>query len=252
MGAFIQQAITVGATSSGDVRASYSNYGSCVQIYAPGSNIRSLGYRHDGDVDEHSGTSMACPHVAGAAALLLGEDASQTPSQIFSSIMASSTRNVIRGLSRACPNNLLSVSERAGGSPPSPPTTGGRFPKTCPAFAKYRYADSLGDCHCRDDASCWSQGSKGCPYSRTREGYLSANYFSPDCKDCTCQSKAFADSERLQCNQYAVSRTPDAEGDCKCSPGAFCSTDGQYLNCPFSGGVGGRTGQYFLYTCKDC
>merc|ERR1712048_263155 len=53
--AFIQQAITVGATSSGDMRASYSNYGSCVQIYAPGSNIRSLGHRTNEGVAVESG-----------------------------------------------------------------------------------------------------------------------------------------------------------------------------------------------------
>merc|ERR1712003_615823 len=45
--AFVQRAITVGATSSGDVRAHYSNYGSCVQIFAPGTNIKSLGHRTD-------------------------------------------------------------------------------------------------------------------------------------------------------------------------------------------------------------
>merc|ERR1712151_1417902 len=123
--AFVQSAITVGAIRSGDVRAYYSNYGSCVQIFAPGTNIKSLGHRTDTRTAELSGTSMACPHVSGAAALLLGEDASQTPAQVTRKLMVASIPNVITGLTPQCPNNLLSVSDTAGGRASSPPNNVG-------------------------------------------------------------------------------------------------------------------------------
>lgn len=64
-------AITVGASTTTDARASFSNYGKCVDIYAPGSNVPSSYYRSDTDYTNLSGTSMACPVVAGAAACAL-------------------------------------------------------------------------------------------------------------------------------------------------------------------------------------
>ena len=67
-------AITVGAVGTGDVIASYSNTGSCVDIFAPGSDIVSAGIENDADTATASGTSMATPHVAGIAALILQRD----------------------------------------------------------------------------------------------------------------------------------------------------------------------------------
>ena len=80
--AFIPSAITVGSTTSGDLVSSFSNYGTCMDIYAPGSSINSVATGSGSGYVEFSGTSMACPHVAGIAALNFEYRPSTTPAAL--------------------------------------------------------------------------------------------------------------------------------------------------------------------------
>ncbi|MBR9979179.1 MAG: S8 family serine peptidase, partial [Bacteroidetes bacterium] len=101
-------AITVGATTSSDSRASYSNYGSCVDIFAPGSDITSAHNSSDNATAVFSGTSMSAPHVAGVAALFLESNSTASPGQVMNAILGSGTQGVLVGnLGRGSPNLLL-------------------------------------------------------------------------------------------------------------------------------------------------
>jgi subtilisin family serine protease len=113
------EALTVGATTSSDGEASFSNYGACVDILAPGVNITSAW--KDGRSKTISGTSMASPHVAGAAALYLAANAG-SPAQVESGIESAATAGVIINLSASTPNLLLYVG--GSGSPPATTPTG--------------------------------------------------------------------------------------------------------------------------------
>ncbi|GAA0307157.1 serine protease [Streptomyces polychromogenes] len=115
----VAEAITVGATTSTDAKASYSNYGSVLDVFAPGSSITSSWGTGDTATNTISGTSMATPHVVGAAALYLSQNPSSTPAQVRDGLVAAATPNVVTGPGTGSPNRLLNVG--AGTTPPSGP-----------------------------------------------------------------------------------------------------------------------------------
>jgi len=114
--AFIPSAITVGSTTSTDTRSSFSNYGKCTNIWAPGSAVTSASHRSDTGSTTLSGTSMACPHVSGAAALVLQANHNMKPSAVLSELTNTAARDYIKGLYNTDVNFLLNVA--AGGAPP--------------------------------------------------------------------------------------------------------------------------------------
>ena len=99
--------ITVGATTSTDARASYSNYGSCLDLFAPGSAITSAWISSNTSTNTISGTSMATPHVAGVAALYLQSNPAASPSVVRNALVGNATSSVVTSAGRRSPNLLL-------------------------------------------------------------------------------------------------------------------------------------------------
>lgn len=100
-------AITVGATGSNDARASFSNYGTCLDIFAPGVSVLSSWSTSDTATNTISGTSMASPHVAGAAARVLSNNPGWTPAQVRDYLVANATAGVVGSPGSGSPNLLL-------------------------------------------------------------------------------------------------------------------------------------------------
>ena len=100
-------AITVGATTSADGRAGFSNHGGCVDMFAPGVSITSSTSASDSASVAWSGTSMASPHVAGAVALILGAAPDLTPAEVTATLLAEATTGVVLGAGERSPNLLL-------------------------------------------------------------------------------------------------------------------------------------------------
>ncbi|WP_328503786.1 S8 family peptidase [Streptomyces sp. NBC_00457] len=105
----VASAITVGATTNTDAKASYSNYGSILDIFAPGSSITAGWYTSDTATNTISGTSMATPHVAGAAAVYLANHTSSTPAQVASALTGGATTGVVTSPGTGSPNRLLKI-----------------------------------------------------------------------------------------------------------------------------------------------
>ncbi|MEO4109170.1 S8 family peptidase [Acinetobacter pittii] len=102
----VSKAITVAATDSTDTRASYSNYGSCVDIFAPGSQINSSWIGSNTATKVLNGTSMATPHVAGVVAEMLQSTPTATPQTISNNLLNQASNNVVKNPSGS-PNRLL-------------------------------------------------------------------------------------------------------------------------------------------------
>ncbi|WP_329282624.1 S8 family peptidase [Streptomyces sp. NBC_00691] len=121
----VTEAITVGSTTSTDARSSFSNYGTVLDIFAPGSSITSSWNSSDSATNTISGTSMATPHVVGAAAVYLAGNPTATPAQVSAALTAAATPNVVTNPGSGSPNRLLYV----GGGTTTPPT-GPKFENT--------------------------------------------------------------------------------------------------------------------------
>eukprot|EP01125_Pyxidicula_operculata_P008422 TRINITY_DN2824_c0_g1_i6.p1 TRINITY_DN2824_c0_g1~~TRINITY_DN2824_c0_g1_i6.p1 ORF type:complete len:728 (-),score=149.89 TRINITY_DN2824_c0_g1_i6:606-2462(-) len=148
-------AITVGATDVNDNVPVWSNWGPCVDLFAPGANILAAGIGSSTATSTKSGTSMAAPHVTGAVALYLQKNPKAKPSQVALDLMAESSLNLVKG-SNNQPNVLLYVKCSAG--PCCDSTTG---------ELKVGTACGFGGSDC-EEITCDGTSSE-CPISPCRE-----------------------------------------------------------------------------------
>lgn len=114
-------AITVGSTDINNFKANSSNFGDCVDVYAPGHDITSASYQDDISTISKNGTSMATPHVTGLAALYLQNNSAVTPAKLHNEIVLYSTPDVIKNIP-AGPNRMIYTPwETVAFNPPTPP-----------------------------------------------------------------------------------------------------------------------------------
>ncbi|WP_018682908.1 S8 family peptidase [Actinokineospora enzanensis] len=114
----LPEAITVGNVSRTDARNGTSNYGSCLDLFAPGTDIVSADYRTNTGTATMTGTSMASPHTAGAVAVYLGQHPDATPAQVRDALVNNGTTGKLTGIGSGSPNVLLYTAFMNGGTNP--------------------------------------------------------------------------------------------------------------------------------------
>ncbi|MEO8194726.1 MAG: S8 family serine peptidase [Gemmatimonadales bacterium] len=180
-------AITVGATTNADLMASYSNWGECVDLFAPGSDVLSSWNTDDFALGTANGTSMATPHVAGAAALYLQANPSASPAQVAAALVGNATNGPLAGLGAGSPNKLLRVNGSGGTvsppiappPPPPPPPPANGAPTASFSFSCQKGSCSFDASGSRDDSGItsyqWSFGD-GSSSVTAANPYTSHNY----------------------------------------------------------------------------
>ncbi|MGH9907240.1 MAG: S8 family peptidase [Pyrinomonadaceae bacterium] len=145
----VANAITVGSTTMTDARSSFSNFGTCLDIFAPGSSITSAWNTSNTATNTISGTSMATPHVAGVAALYLETDSDASPATVRTAIVDNATLNKVTNPGAGSPNRLLFS---LFGAPPDPTPTPTPTPPSLPTCNPNQVIGNPPTCHCPTQA----------------------------------------------------------------------------------------------------
>ena len=143
----VREALTVGATRNTDERWSSSNWGNCVDLFAPGVSITSAYYTSNTATAVYTGTSMASPHVAGVAAFYLEMYPLATPAQVFKAITDATTKDIVWNSPPGNNHLLYSLAWGEGTEPPPPP------PANEPPSASFTYQCDYLECSFTDTSS---------------------------------------------------------------------------------------------------
>lgn len=150
----VPAALTVAAADRTDRQASFSNHGTCVDLYGPGVGIASAAHTSDTAVATMSGTSMAAPHVAGAAVLVLAQHPARTPAQVASAINGTATTGLVTGAAAGTPDRLLHVAPSTTTTAPAPAPAPAATEPAAPTGVKATAGS-------RSATVTWTQGSDG-------------------------------------------------------------------------------------------
>lgn len=160
--------LTTGATQNNDARASYSNFGTCLDLFAPGTDIVAANYNDNSSSQVMSGTSMASPHVAGVLALKRGANPGMTAAQAQSAVVADTTAGKVTSPGTGSVNKLL-YAPNSGGSTPTDTPPVANFSSSCTNLACTFTSSSTDDKGIA--ATSWNFGDSstgnGTPVSKT-------------------------------------------------------------------------------------
>jgi subtilisin family serine protease len=156
----VTEAIGVSSTDNTDRKVSYANTGGCVDLFAPGLDIVSASYQSDTGSALMSGTSMATPHVAGAAALFLQSAPASTPAQVQAAIINNSTPGVVISPGSGSPNRLLYTAAFAAGGGGGNQAPVASFTQSCTAL-NCSFTDTSTDADGTIASRSWAFGDGG-------------------------------------------------------------------------------------------
>jgi subtilisin family serine protease len=156
----VSAALTIGATLKSDGKVSWSNYGSCVDWFAPGALIKSAWLNSDTDVNTISGTSMAAPHTAGVAALYLEANPAASPAAVRTALFDALTKGVVTSSNTANNHLLYSPPAGFGAPPPANVSPTAAFTETCTQRTCV-FADGSADTDGTIAARSWNFGDGG-------------------------------------------------------------------------------------------